>query len=124
MPFKTSSNAKLTGLCVAGSFAVIVDAKKSKYYEAALGNFARARHCYQRAGLAADWEETVRRVCTAHFRKSGFIGKFQALRVVVTTHTTVPCPIWHTGPWIPTHRPSAPPATTEIDAHQVAHRPK
>jgi uncharacterized Zn finger protein len=57
----------------------IVDARKSKYYDAALGNFQRARDCYQRAGLAAEWEETVRRVCAAHFRKSGFIGEFRAL---------------------------------------------
>jgi hypothetical protein len=27
----------------------IVDAKKSKYYNAALSNFERARDCYQRA---------------------------------------------------------------------------
>jgi len=57
----------------------IVDAKKSKYYDAALGNFERARDCYRRAGLAAEWEETVQRVCAAHFRKSGFIGEFRAL---------------------------------------------
>jgi len=41
----------------------IVDAKKSKYYDAALSNFERARDCYQRAGLATEWEKTVRRVC-------------------------------------------------------------
>jgi uncharacterized Zn finger protein len=57
----------------------IVDAKKSKYYDAALNNFERARDCYLRAGLAAEWEETVRNVCAAHFRKSGFIGEFQKL---------------------------------------------
>ena len=57
----------------------IVDAKKSKYYDAALANFERARDCYQRAGLAAEWDETVRGVCAAHFRKSGFISDFQKL---------------------------------------------
>lgn len=57
----------------------IVDAKKSKYYDAALSNFERARDCYVRAGLVGEWEETVRRVCAAHFRKSGFIGGFRAL---------------------------------------------
>ncbi len=57
----------------------IVDAKKSKYYDVALSNFERARDCYVRAGLAGDWEETVRRVCAAHFRKSGFIGEFREL---------------------------------------------
>ena len=57
----------------------IVDAKKSKYYDAALRNFECARDCYVRAGLAAEWEETVRRVFAAHFRKGGFIGEFQKL---------------------------------------------
>ena len=57
----------------------IVDAKKSKYYDAALVNFERARDCYQRAGLAGDWEQTVRQVSAAHFRKSAFIGEFQKL---------------------------------------------
>jgi hypothetical protein len=57
----------------------IVDAKKSKYYDAALSNFARARDCYQRAGLATEWEETVRHVSRLHFRKSGFMNGFQAL---------------------------------------------
>jgi uncharacterized Zn finger protein len=38
----------------------IVDAGKSKYYEAAAANLERARKCYLRAGLAADWEETTR----------------------------------------------------------------
>jgi hypothetical protein len=57
----------------------IVNAKKSKYYDAALSNFERARDCYQRAGLAAEWEQTVRRVCAAHHRKTGFIIGFRAL---------------------------------------------
>ncbi len=57
----------------------LVGAKKSKYYDAALSNFERARASYLRAGLAAEWEETVRNVCAAHFRKSGFIGEFQKL---------------------------------------------
>ena len=57
----------------------IGDAKKSRYYDAAPANFERARDCYRRAGLDAEWQETVRRVCAAHSRKSGFIGGFQAL---------------------------------------------
>lgn len=57
----------------------IVNAKKSKYYDAALSNFERARDCYQRAGLAVAWEETVARVCAAHYRKTGFTNGFQAL---------------------------------------------
>ncbi len=57
----------------------IVDAKKSKYYDAALSNFERARDCYQRAGLAVEWEETVRRVRAAHSRKTSFISGFESL---------------------------------------------
>jgi len=50
----------------------IVDAKKSKYYDAALSNFERARNCYQKAGLMLEWENVVRQVCAAHFRKTSF----------------------------------------------------
>jgi hypothetical protein len=57
----------------------IVNAKKSKYYDAALSNFERARDCYERAGLAAEWEQTVRCVCAAHYRKTSFISGFQAV---------------------------------------------
>jgi hypothetical protein len=57
----------------------ILDAKKSKYYDAALSDFERARDCFQRAGLAADWERTVREVCASHYRKTGFTSGFQAL---------------------------------------------
>ncbi len=57
----------------------IVDAKKSKYYNAALSDFERARDCYQRAELATEWEQTVRWVCASHYRKTGFISGFQAL---------------------------------------------
>jgi hypothetical protein len=57
----------------------IMDAKKSKYYDAALSNFERARDCYQRARLATEWEKTVRHVSSLHFRKSGFMNGFQAL---------------------------------------------
>jgi hypothetical protein len=57
----------------------LVDAKKSKYHDAALANFERAGDCYRRAGLVAEWEHTVRRVCASHYRKTGFMGGFQAL---------------------------------------------
>jgi len=57
----------------------IVNAKKSKYYDAALENFDCARRCYKRAGLIAEWEETVRQVRAAHHRKTGFITGFEAL---------------------------------------------
>jgi len=57
----------------------IVNAGKSKYYEAALSNFERAKRCYERAGLTAGWEETVRQMRAAHHRKTGFMSGFEAL---------------------------------------------
>src|ERR1017187_4881970 len=55
----------------------IVDAGKSKYYEAAAANLERARKRYVRAGLAADWEETVRQVRADHYRKTAFMAVFE-----------------------------------------------
>jgi len=57
----------------------IVDAAKSKYYDAALSNFERARRCYERAGLAAEWADTVRQIRAGHSRKTGFMSRFEAL---------------------------------------------
>lgn len=57
----------------------ILNAKKSKYYDAALSNFESARDCYRRAGLPAEWEQTIRCVFTAHYRKIGFIAGFKVL---------------------------------------------
>ena len=57
----------------------IVDAKKSKYYDAALSNFAHAKRCYERAGLAAEWEAAVQQVRARHYRKTGFISGFEAV---------------------------------------------
>jgi uncharacterized Zn finger protein len=57
----------------------IVEAGKSKYYDAALGNFTRAKQCYERAGLGVDWERTVRLVIDHHFRTTGFISGFRAV---------------------------------------------
>lgn len=57
----------------------IVDVKKSKYYDAALSNFERARGCFRRAGLVEEWEGTVRQVRVRHGRKSGFIPGFEAI---------------------------------------------
>ena len=52
---------------------------KSKYYDAALSNFERARRCYQQSGLAAEWEETSRQVRARHHRKTGFMSGFEVL---------------------------------------------
>jgi hypothetical protein len=37
----------------------ILNAKKSKYYDYALESFERAKRCYQRAGLTAEWAKIV-----------------------------------------------------------------
>jgi hypothetical protein len=57
----------------------IAGAGKSKYYDAAFSNFERAKRCYARAGLAAEWEETVRQVRSSHRRKTGFMTGFEAV---------------------------------------------
>ena len=57
----------------------IVDAKKSKYYEAALSNFENAMRCFERAGLTDQWAETVNDIRSRHHRKSGFMSGFERL---------------------------------------------
>jgi len=57
----------------------IVNAKKSKYYAAALSNFERAMRCYEKAGLTAEWKKTVSRVRAEHHRKTGFMSGFEDL---------------------------------------------
>jgi hypothetical protein len=57
----------------------IVDAKQSKYYEAALSNFENAMRCFERAGLTDQWAETVNDIRSRHHRKSGFMAGFERL---------------------------------------------
>ena len=57
----------------------IVDAKKSKYYDAALSNFERAKSLFGKAGLAAEWAKTVSDVRTRHRLKTGFMPDFEKL---------------------------------------------
>jgi hypothetical protein len=57
----------------------IVNAKKSKYYDAALSNFESAKRCFERAGLSAKWQKTVTQVRADHHRKSGFMPGFERL---------------------------------------------
>jgi tetratricopeptide (TPR) repeat protein len=57
----------------------ILNAKKSKYYDAALSNFQDAKRCYERAGLAGDWQAVVAEVRQAHYRKVGFMDGFEKL---------------------------------------------
>jgi hypothetical protein len=57
----------------------IVNAKKSKYYDAALSNFESAKRCFVCAGLAAEWEKTVGQVRADHHRKTSFMSGFEGL---------------------------------------------
>lgn len=56
-----------------------MNGKKSKYYDAALRTFERARQCYQKAGLTAEWQRIVAVVRTQHRRKIGFMTGFEEL---------------------------------------------
>ena len=57
----------------------VVDAKKSQYYGAALVNLKRAKRCYEKAGLAADWNRVVDEVRAEHSRKTGFMPGFEEI---------------------------------------------
>jgi hypothetical protein len=57
----------------------ILNAKKSKYYAAAIRNFADAKACYERAGLTRRWQALVTEVRAAHSRKQGFMMEFERL---------------------------------------------
>ena len=57
----------------------IVNAKKSKYYAAALSNFEQARRCFEKAGLHADWQRMVEKMRSEHHRKTGFMSGFDEI---------------------------------------------
>jgi len=57
----------------------ILNAKKSKYYDAALSNFENAKRCYERSSLDRHWEALVADVRRAHHRKAGFMADFERL---------------------------------------------
>ncbi|MBT3185841.1 MAG: hypothetical protein HN342_15095 [Nitrospina sp.] len=55
----------------------IVNAKKSKYYDAAISNFEQAKHCYEKADLESAWVELVENVRNNHSRKYSFMPGFE-----------------------------------------------
>jgi uncharacterized Zn finger protein len=57
----------------------IVNARKSKYYDAALRNFEGAKRSFERAGLQEEWQKTVNQVRSDHHRKIGFMDGFERL---------------------------------------------
>jgi len=64
----------LRALCVG-----ILNAGKSKYYDAALGNIEAARECYLAAGLDEMWRKTVSEIRRDHYRKYGFMPGFEEI---------------------------------------------
>jgi len=57
----------------------ILNAKKSKYYDAALSNFEQAKRCYRKAGLDAAWDELAGEIRRNHGRKTSFMPGFERL---------------------------------------------
>ena len=57
----------------------ILNAKKSKYYDAALSHFANAKRWHERSGLDREWAALVAGVRPAHHRKAGFMTAFERL---------------------------------------------
>jgi len=55
----------------------ILDAKKSKYYDAALANLGRARKVLLREGRSEEWEALAREIRERHRRKTGFMSDFE-----------------------------------------------
>ena len=57
----------------------ILEAKKSKYYDAALGNLEKARKLMLKEGRDEEWEALAGEIRENHRRKSGFMPGFERL---------------------------------------------
>jgi hypothetical protein len=57
----------------------IVKAGRSKYDGPAPGDFERARRCFLKAGLGAEWERTVTEVRSHYHRETGFMPGFEKI---------------------------------------------
>jgi hypothetical protein len=57
----------------------ILNAGKSRYYDAALANIKAARKCYLAAGLNEMWRKTSAEIRRDHYRKHGFMPGFEAI---------------------------------------------
>ncbi|MGH9345432.1 MAG: DUF6880 family protein, partial [Terriglobia bacterium] len=57
----------------------ILNAGKSKYYDASLANIGEARRYYLAAGLSDQWELLVTEIRRNHYRKSAFMPGFEAI---------------------------------------------
>ena len=68
----------------------IINAGKSKYYDAALDNIERAKKCYAKAVLDADWQAVVDDIRQRHFRKKGFMAGFEGIVSGTPKHVEPP----------------------------------
>ncbi len=68
----------------------VVNAGKSKYYQAALDNIEHAKKCYAKAGLTADWQAVVADMRKRHFRKMGFMAGFEDIVAGAPKHIEPP----------------------------------
>ncbi len=57
----------------------ILEAKKSKYYDAALGNLEAARKLLLKEGRNEAWEALAKEIREGHRRKTGFMSDFERL---------------------------------------------
>jgi hypothetical protein len=57
----------------------ILNSGKSKYYDAALASIEAARKCYLAAGLDELWWKTSTEIRRDHFRKYGFMPRFEEI---------------------------------------------
>lgn len=57
----------------------ILEGKKSRYYDAALGNLGKARKLMHGEGRAGDWDALAAEIRSAHRRKTGFMSDFERL---------------------------------------------
>lgn len=68
----------------------IVNAGKSKYYDAALDHIEHAKKCYTRAGLDADWQAVVAVARKRYYRKKGFMAGFEDIVTGAPRHVEPP----------------------------------
>jgi uncharacterized Zn finger protein len=57
----------------------IVNEGKSQYYYAALSNLEKAKTCYRKAGLDAQWKKLIAEIRRDHKRKSSFMPGFERI---------------------------------------------
>jgi len=81
---RTASDAEIEGIShyttepVARRLAKTYPAVAAKVYPA-LSNLEDAKRCYEKAGLGVTWSHLVQEIRRDHYRKAGFMGRFEEL---------------------------------------------